>query len=118
MRECIFTELIIVIIMMIPMITMITMITMTFCRDCPVGNGFATLFKLQACIWAMVLMNFQEHATHHQHPEIPWYELPEKRAPLPDDYAQRNRSGLSFFRAVFQQLKGPNLVYDDPVSPR
>lgn len=69
-------------------------------------------------VLSWVLMNFQEHATHHQHPEIPWYELPEKRAPLPDDYAQRNRSGLSFFRAVFQQLKGPNLVYDDPVSPR
>lgn len=69
-------------------------------------------------VLSWVLMNFQEHATHHQHPEIPWFELPEKRSPLPEDYAARNRSGLSFFRAVVQQLKGPNLVYEDQLPPR
>ncbi len=63
-------------------------------------------------IFSWVLMNFNEHATHHQYPNIPWYELPSKRSPLPEDFASRNQNTWSFFRAIANQLKGPHIVYE------
>src|SRR5690606_10582827 len=49
-------------------------------------------------VFSWVLMNFNEHATHHQYPNIPWYELPSKRTPLPADFASHNQNTWSFFR--------------------
>lgn len=60
-----------------------------------------------------VLMNFNEHATHHQYPNIPWYELPEKRKQLPEYYAEQNQKTWNFFKAIINQLKGPNIHYED-----
>lgn len=60
--------------------------------------------------FSWVLMNFNEHATHHQYPNIPWYELPEKRTPLPKDFADQNQNTWSFFKAIFQQFKGPRII--------
>jgi len=60
--------------------------------------------------FSWVLMNFNEHATHHQYPNIPWYELPEKRTPLPKDYADKNQNTWSLFKAIFQQIKGPRII--------
>lgn len=60
-----------------------------------------------------VLMNFNEHATHHQYPHIPWYDLPKKRKALPKEYDVKNQNTWNFFQAALNQLKGPNIVYED-----
>jgi len=70
-----------------------------------------SLNKVPVLSW--ILMNFNEHATHHQFPNIPWYELPVKKTPLPAEYASQNQNTWSFFRAVLNQLKGPRIVYED-----
>ena len=62
-------------------------------------------------MFSWVLMNFNEHATHHQYPHIPWYDLPKKRKALPKEYDARNQNTWSFFKAIINQLKGPNIVY-------
>ncbi|MCB0638176.1 MAG: fatty acid desaturase [Lewinella sp.] len=63
-------------------------------------------------VLSWILMNFNEHATHHQYPNIPWYDLPRKRKSLPAAFADKNQTTWSFWRAVFNQLKGPNIVYE------
>lgn len=63
--------------------------------------------------FSWVLMNFNEHSTHHQHPNIPWYELPKKRNSLPEFYDQKNQNTWNFFKAIINQLKGPNIHYED-----
>jgi fatty acid desaturase len=57
-------------------------------------------------------MNFNEHATHHQNPNIPWYELPQKRIALPEDFDVQNQPTRNFFKAILNQLKGPIIVYE------
>ena len=64
-------------------------------------------------VMSWVLMRFNEHATHHQYPNIPWHELAQKRQELPEYYHARNQNTYSFFRAVINQLKGPTIVYRD-----
>lgn len=64
-------------------------------------------------IFSWILMNFNEHATHHQYPNIPWYELPAKRKPLPEDFADKNQNTYNFFKAIFNQFKGPIIKYED-----
>lgn len=63
-------------------------------------------------VMSWILMNFNEHATHHQYPNIPWYELPAKRKALPNYYAEKNQNTWNFFKAIFNQLKGPNIHYE------
>ena len=63
-------------------------------------------------VFSWILMNFNEHATHHQYPNIPWYELPVRRAPLPEEYARQNQNTWNFFTAIINQLKGPRIVYE------
>ncbi len=69
--------------------------------------------------FSWLLMNFNEHATHHQFPHIPWHELPAKAAPLPPDYARQNQDTWDFFRAIANQLKGPRIVvaHDELAHP-
>jgi fatty acid desaturase len=62
--------------------------------------------------FSWVLMNFNEHATHHQYPNIPWYELSEKKKPLPEQY-RHNQNVSTIGEAILQQLKGPRIVYAD-----
>lgn len=57
------------------------------------------------------LMNFNQHATHHLYPNIPWYELPHQAATLPEPYAQKNATARSLVHAVLDQLRGPTVVY-------
>ncbi len=63
-------------------------------------------------IFSWILMNFNEHATHHQFPNIPWYELPSKRKELPLKFDEANQKTNNFFKAILQQLKGPVIVYE------
>jgi len=58
-------------------------------------------------------MNFNEHATHHQYPNIPWHELPLKRTPLPEAFDNKNQNTRNFFKAILNQLKGPTIVYEN-----
>lgn len=66
--------------------------------------------------FSWLLMNFNEHATHHAFPNIPWYELPEKRQPLPKKFSS-NQKVQTIWQAVLQQLKGPKIVYDNQTAP-
>lgn len=67
--------------------------------------------KIPVLSW--VLLNFNEHATHHQYPNIPWHELPSKRSALPEEYSVKNQSTWNIFKAIYNQLKGPSLIYED-----
>jgi len=60
--------------------------------------------------FSWILMNFNEHATHHQFPNIPWYELPSKRVDLPKEFSAKNQNTWNLFTAIFQQLKGPRII--------
>ncbi len=63
------------------------------------------------------LMNFNEHATHHLFPNLPWYELPRQLQELPAEYAERNRIAPSLARAILNQLAGPTVVYARDKNP-
>jgi fatty acid desaturase len=83
--------------------------------DTTIGNdvryNVRSLERVPVLSW--ILMNFNEHATHHQYPNLPWYELREKRKSLPDYYAQQNQNTWNFFKAILNQLKGPRIYYDN-----
>lgn len=63
-------------------------------------------------VFSWILMNFNEHATHHQYPNISWYDLPEKRHPLPEQFDNKNQNTSYFFKAIANQLKGPLIIYE------
>lgn len=58
--------------------------------------------------FSWLLLNFNEHATHHCDPSIPWYELPARRYALPASHAA-NQDVDTLFRAVWRQREGPIL---------
>lgn len=70
--------------------------------------------------YSWLLLNFNEHATHHMYPNLPWYELKLKRQELPQPFAERNQNAGSIWAAILQQLKGPSVVYtgDDNPTPQ
>ncbi|MCA9682630.1 MAG: fatty acid desaturase [Myxococcales bacterium] len=55
------------------------------------------------------LLNFNDHATHHREPKLPWYRLPEHREPLPDAHAD-NQKVDSVSAAILMQLRGPRII--------
>jgi fatty acid desaturase len=77
--------------------------------------GLNTRYNVRAIrqhwFFSWLLMNFNQHATHHMYPNIPWNELPEKAQELPRPFAERNQNADSLWRAVLNQLKGPTVVY-------
>lgn len=95
----------------------LSLLVYIFHYDTTVGDGvrFNVRSVRRVPFFSWVLLNFNEHATHHQYPNIPWYELPQKRQPLPDDYAQQNQTTDNFFRAIANQLKGPRIVYEHDI---
>jgi fatty acid desaturase len=56
--------------------------------------------------FSWLLLNFNEHATHHRDPTIPWYELPARRYALPASHAANN-DVATLAGAILQQRKGP-----------
>lgn len=58
--------------------------------------------------FSWLLLNFNEHATHHWDPTIPWHELPARRHRLPASHAA-NDDVTSLFEAVRRQREGPIL---------
>jgi fatty acid desaturase len=55
-----------------------------------------------------VFLNFNEHATHHYDPRIPWYMLPDKSAEVPAGF-DHNDNVNSVWEAIWQQRRGPRL---------
>lgn len=92
----------------------LSLLVYIFHYDTTIGDGVRynvrSVNRVPVISW--ILMNFNEHATHHQCPNIPWYELPEKRKTLPEPYLTKNQRTWNFFRAIFNQLKGPNIVHE------
>jgi len=62
--------------------------------------------------FSWLLLNFNEHATHHQYPNIPWYELPKRRSALPKEFSDKNQNTWNLFIAIIQQIKGPRIIYE------
>lgn len=58
--------------------------------------------------FSWLLLNFNEHATHHRDPTIPWYDLPGRRFTLPASHAA-NDDARTLAAAVLQQRAGPVL---------
>jgi fatty acid desaturase len=58
--------------------------------------------------FSWLLLNFNEHATHHRDPTIPWYDLPRRRYALPASHAA-NDDVATLFEAVSRQRRGPVL---------
>lgn len=56
--------------------------------------------------FSWLLLNFNEHATHHRDPAIPWYELPARRYSLPPSHAS-NDDVDTLLAAVWRQRQGP-----------
>jgi fatty acid desaturase len=59
------------------------------------------------------LLNFNEHATHHRAPKLPWYELPAHRNPLPPAHAD-NQKIETIGAAILYQLRGPRIIEVPP----
>ncbi len=68
-------------------------------------------------LFSWILMNFNEHATHHAYPNIPWYELPHQHRDLPEKF-RANQNVRTVWQAIVQQLKGPKIVYESEAAPR
>ena len=62
--------------------------------------------------FSWLLLNFNEHVTHHQRPSIPWYELPGKRKELPEEYSGQNQQVKTIWQAILHQFKGPVILYE------
>lgn len=58
--------------------------------------------------FSWLLLNFNEHATHHDDPTIPWHQLPLRRHELPPAYHE-NQKVHTIWQAIWQQRKGPLL---------
>ncbi len=56
--------------------------------------------------FSWLLLNFNEHATHHHDPSVPWFELPVRRHELPAAYGE-NQKVHSLWAAIRQQARGP-----------
>ena len=63
---------------------------------------------------AWIFLNFNEHATHHHDPSIPWYLLPSHRHTLPEEFASNEAPG-SLRDAIWQQRRGPKIVMRESV---
>jgi fatty acid desaturase len=58
--------------------------------------------------FSWLLLNFNEHSTHHRDPSIPWYALPGRRYALPPSHAA-NQDVETLLGAILRQREGPVL---------
>ncbi len=96
----------------------LSMLVYIFHYDTTTGTGvrFNVRSVKRVPIFSWILMNFNEHATHHQYPNVPWHELPTRSTPLPQEYTEQNQNTWNFFRAIINQVKGPTIVYEDKTT--
>lgn len=97
----------------------LSMIVYIFHYKTTIGNQVR--FNVRAIdhipFFSWVLMNFNEHATHHQFPNISWYDLREKRKALPASFAKKNQTTHNFLKAILQQIEGPTII-DESKYPK
>jgi fatty acid desaturase len=55
--------------------------------------------------FSWLLLNFNEHATHHHDPRLPWYALPQHRVPSPPEPS--GEPVRSLWQAIWRQRRGP-----------
>ena len=67
--------------------------------------------------FSWLLLNFNQHASHHMYPNIPWYQLPERKQELPQVFTEKNQVTDSYRRAILNQLRGPTVVYAQDRDP-
>lgn len=67
--------------------------------------------------FSWLLLNFNQHASHHMYPNIPWYQLPERKEELPEVFSEKNEVTDSYVHAILNQLKGPTVVYAQDRNP-
>lgn len=61
------------------------------------------------------LLNFNEHATHHRRPSLPWHRLPAEHRPMPEAHAD-NQKVETIGAAILHQLRGPKIVVRPPAG--
>ena len=71
----------------------------------------------QHWFWSWLMLNFNQHVTHHMNPSVPWFDLEQRQTSLPERYASVNQNTGSFLRAILQQLRGPTIIYRDDPNP-
>jgi fatty acid desaturase len=59
-------------------------------------------------IWQGVLMNHHLHRLHHQHPTLPWTQLPTLAQEFRSD--ERATHAPAYFRSALRQFKGPGAL--------
>jgi fatty acid desaturase len=83
--------------------------------------GAHTRFNVRALrqrpVISWLLLNFNQHASHHMYPNVPWYELPRRRQALPPAFEAKNQDTDSYLRAILNQLRGPTIVYAQDADP-
>lgn len=62
------------------------------------------------------LLNFNHHRVHHRYPALPWHQLPDEPAELPEEFAS-NENVENLLQAVGQQLTGPQ-IFVEPAAPQ
>ena len=65
-------------------------------------------------LFSWLLLGFNDHATHHADPRLPWYLLAKRRIDLPPEYAAKNLRVRTITGAILQQLRGPVFVDRGP----
>lgn len=82
-----------------------SMLVYIYHYDTPLGGDVhANARSLRRnAVFSWWLLNFNEHATHHAHPTLAWYALPEHRvAPRPGP--------TTIVGAILHQLRGPTIL--------
>lgn len=64
-------------------------------------------------VLSWLLLNFNEHVTHHADPGIPWYLLPARRVSLPERFGA-NQNVANVWQAIWQQRRGPIFCVTEP----
>lgn len=88
-----------------------------FHYDTSIGNEVRFNVRALPRHWffSWLLMNFNEHTTHHAFPSIPWYQLPENRIEILEKY-RANQNVKTVWQAIFQQFKGAKIVYESETA--
>ncbi len=89
-----------------------SMLVYVFHYDTTMGdrNMFHARALKSNFLFKYILLNFNEHVTHHVKPGVSWFDLRNKRVELPPEF-QSNEKADNLVKAVFQQLKGPKIIW-------
>lgn len=88
-----------------------SMLVYVFHYDTSIGDEVRYNVRSLSRHWffSWLLMNFNEHSTHHMSPNVPWYLLPQERRELPERF-RANQNVRTIWAAIAQQFRGPIIV--------